>query len=112
MTTDAEKTQSRKRRRQAGMVLAVAATAVEAGAVAKRRGALFAMRTVVRCRHGHVFTTLWVPGVSFKAIRLGWWRFQRCPVGSHWSLVTPIPVDTLSEEDRALAAQNHDDRIL
>ena len=112
MTTPAEKAHSRRRRRKAGMVLAAAVTAVEAGAVAKRRGSLFAMHTVVRCRHGHVFTTLWVPGVSFKAIRLGWWRFQRCPVGSHWSLVTPIPVDSLSEEDRALAARHHDNRIL
>ena len=112
MTEHADMTQARKRRRKAGMVFAAAATAVEAAAVAKRRGSLFAMDTVVRCRDGHVFTTLWVPGVSFKAIRLGWWRFQRCPVGGHWALVTPVLVDSLSEEDRALAAQHHDKRIL
>ena len=46
--------------------------------------------TVVRCRRGHLFTTLWIPGASMKSIRLGWWRVQRCPVGNHWSLVVPV----------------------
>ena len=33
-------------------------------------------RVVVRCRDGHVFTTVWVPFMSIKAIRLGLVRFQ------------------------------------
>ena len=111
MTTHTDKSQSRKRRRRAGMVLAAAVTAVEGAVVATRRGSLFAVDTVVRCRDGHVFTTLWIPGASFKAVRLGWWRFQRCPVGHHWALVTPVVSASLSEEDRALAAEHRDVRI-
>jgi hypothetical protein len=26
----------------------------------------------VRCRRGHLFTAIWIPGISFKAVRLGW----------------------------------------
>jgi hypothetical protein len=44
----------------------------------------------VRCRKGHVFQTNWSPLGSFTAIRLGSARFQRCPVGHHWSLVRPV----------------------
>ena len=47
-------------------------------------------RTRVRCRQGHEFTTLWIPGVKLTAIDLGIARIQRCPVGKHWSLVTPV----------------------
>ena len=35
----------------------------EAAVVARRRGYLFGVNTVVRCLSGHLFTTLWVPGV-------------------------------------------------
>ena len=42
---------------------------------------------VVRCRQGHVFTTIWLPGASVKSLRLGSRRLQWCPVGHHWSLV-------------------------
>lgn len=45
---------------------------------------------VVQCRDGHVFTTDWIPGVSFKAIRLGRDRYQYCPVGDHWTFVTRV----------------------
>jgi hypothetical protein len=44
----------------------------------------------VRCRQGHEFTTLWIPGVKLNAIDLVVARVQRCPVGQHWSLVTPV----------------------
>lgn len=91
--------------------MAVVAIAFEAAVVAKRRGSLFGMDTAVRCRDGHLFTTLWVPGASLKAIRLGWWRFQRCPVGQHWSLVTPVVAASSSEEERDLAARHHDIRV-
>jgi hypothetical protein len=60
-------------------------------------------RVVVRCRSGHMFTTLWVPGVSLKSIKLGWWRFQRCPVGTRWSWVTSVTVTSLSEAERRSA---------
>src|SRR5438034_11613097 len=52
---------------------------------------------VVRCRKGHLFTTTWIPRASLKAIRYGWWRLQRCPVGKRWSVVNPVKENELSE---------------
>jgi hypothetical protein len=66
---------------------------------------------VVRCRRGHLFTTIWVPGVSLKSVRLGWWRLQWCPVGKHWSLVAPVKESTLSEEDNRTAHEHVDVRV-
>jgi hypothetical protein len=66
---------------------------------------------VVRCSKGHLFTTMWVAGASFKAVRLGAKRYQHCPIGHHWSVVTPIPIDQLSEAERIEAARVHDIRI-
>jgi hypothetical protein len=40
--------------------------------------------TPVRCSAGHLFTTIWVPLGSLKAVRLGGTRYQYCPVGHHW----------------------------
>jgi hypothetical protein len=65
----------------------------------------------VRCRRGHLFTTLWIPGASFKSIRLGWWRLQRCPVGRHWSIVTPVNRSELADAERRSAAAWKDIRI-
>jgi hypothetical protein len=95
------------------VILAITALllCVEAAVVARRRGTWLAVSTVVRCRSGHLFTTLWVPGASVKAVRLGWWRYQRCPVGNHWTFVTPVQVSELTPEDRQLAAQVHDVRL-
>ena len=86
-------------------------TAAEAVVVKRRRGSLFRARTIVRCRRGHLFTTIWIPGGSLKAVRLGLWRFQRCPVGKHWSLVTPVNVAKLSEEEREFALSRRDTRL-
>lgn len=72
------------------------------------RGYPLGGRVAVRCRQGHVFRTLWIPGVSFKALRLGWWRAQRCPVGHHWSLVTPIRERELGRRERRAAAAHSD----
>jgi hypothetical protein len=63
---------------------------------------------IVRCRRGHLYTTLWVPGVSFKAVRLGWVRLQWCPVGRHWSLVTPVRASELTAKDERLGRSRHD----
>jgi hypothetical protein len=40
---------------------------------------------IVRCSQGHLFETIWIPLVSFKAVRLGTRRLQRCPIGHHWA---------------------------
>jgi hypothetical protein len=63
---------------------------------------------VVRCRQGHHFTTLWIPGISVKSLRLGFWRVERCPVGHHWSVVTPVRLADLSNEERHMARAQHD----
>ena len=63
---------------------------------------------VVRCREGHLFTTLWLPAISVKALRLGWWRVQRCPVGHHWSLVAPVNESSMSARERRSARRHHD----
>ncbi len=62
-------------------------------------------------RQGHLFTTIWIPGASLKAIRLGWWRFKWRPVGKHWSLVAPVKESDLSEEEKRRAGENKDVRI-
>jgi hypothetical protein len=30
-----------------------------------------------------------ISGAALKAVRFGWWRLQRCPVGNHWSIRDP-----------------------
>ncbi|WP_232295465.1 hypothetical protein [Parafrankia sp. EUN1f] len=87
-------------------VLVALAVAVFVGGtvIARRRGYAVGGRTIVRCRQGHLFTTVWIPGVSLKAIRLGWLRYQRCPVGHHWTFVTPVRASDLTDADRAAAA--------
>ena len=79
--------------------------------VARRLGYGVGGDTVVRCREGHLFTTLWIPGASLKAVRLGWARLQYCPVGRHWSMITPVRVADLTEAQRREAAAHHDIRI-
>jgi hypothetical protein len=74
----------------------------------RRQGYNFGGEVVVRCSAGHLFTTLWVPGASIKAIRLGRVRIQHCPVGHHWAQVVPIRDDDLSEEERLIASHFRD----
>jgi hypothetical protein len=98
-------------RRKLLSAAAVGMLGAETFVVAQRRGRLFAADTVVRCRDGHLYTTYWIPGVSLKSLRLGWWRLQYCPVGGHWSLVTPAATAHLSEDEVRLAARVHDLRV-
>jgi hypothetical protein len=80
--------------------------------VARRRGySGIGGDTIVRCSKGHLFTTIWVPGVSFKSIRLGTARLEHCPVGHHWALVRPVKDSDLTEEDRRSAEAHHDVRL-
>lgn len=67
--------------------------------------------TIVRCRKGHLFTTIWIPGVNLKALDLGIARVQRCPVGQHWSLVTPVRDSTLGTGERRRARAHRDIRL-
>jgi hypothetical protein len=67
--------------------------------------------TIVRCSRGHLFTTLWIPGSSVKAVRLGFKRYQRCPVCKKWRIVVPVADDELTDEDRQVAAAHRDTKL-
>lgn len=84
-----------------------------AGAAAGRKRGYSGMggQTIVRCSRGHLFTTLWIPGSSVKAVRLGFKRYQRCPVCKKWRIVVPVPDDELNDEDRQVAAAHHDTKL-
>ncbi len=97
-------------RRRRWLLILVVATLLEPVAM-KLRGYRIGGNLVVRCRRGHLFTTIWIPGVSFKSLRIGWWRVQRCPVGKHWSIVTPVKVSALSDAEQQLATEYKDIRL-
>jgi hypothetical protein len=79
--------------------------------VARRAGYRLGFNTIVRCRRGHLFTTIWIPGVKLKGLDLGIARIQRCPVGPHWSLVTPVKESSLDPEEREAARRRRDLRV-
>ena len=79
--------------------------------LAWRRGYTFGRYATVRCSRGHLFTTTWIPGGSLKAIRLGFWRLQWCPVGRHVALVHPVKDVDLTEDERQFAAAHRDTRV-
>jgi hypothetical protein len=95
-------------KRQRGLTLAGALALAESLFLRRRSGSLFGLKTIVRCRSGHLFTTTWIPGASVKSLRLGAWRVQRCPVGEHWSVVRPVRPESLSETERGEARSVRD----
>jgi hypothetical protein len=99
-------TRKRSRRRRAGRIAAVAMLVETAGLWLRTRR--IGGKLIVRCRAGHLFTTIWIPAASVKSLRLGLWRVQRCPVGRHWSLVTPVNENELSEDERRFAREHQD----
>jgi hypothetical protein len=60
---------------------------------------------IVRCMRGGLFETVWIPLVSFKALRLGPLRIQRCPVHRRLEVVQPVDPATLSDAERTEAAR-------
>ena len=96
----------RKRRRAilAGVVIAYIAGTI----ISTWQGYSFGKNTIVRCRQGHLFSTVWIPGASVKALRLGFWRIQWCPVGRHVDLVRPVKNADLTEAERSFAMSHHD----
>ncbi|MGH2886944.1 MAG: hypothetical protein ACRDPA_30345 [Solirubrobacteraceae bacterium] len=100
---------SRARRRRAGMIALGAMLLETAGLWLRTRR--IGGNVIVRCRDGHLFTTLWIPAASVKSLRLGLWRVQRCPMGRHFSLVTPVDPGTLTEDERRSAREHHDVRV-
>jgi len=99
-------TRKRSRRRRAGRIAAVAMLVETAGLWLRTQR--IGGKLIVRCRAGHLFTTIWIPAASVKSLRLGLWRVQRCPVGRHWSLVTPVNENELSEDERRFAREHQD----
>ena len=89
----------------AAVILVVVAVSVAVmNVAARRKGYSIPGKTVVRCSKGHLFTTTWIEGRSFTTVRLGpFTRYQRCPVGKHWSVVHPVKERDLTEEDRRVA---------
>jgi hypothetical protein len=79
--------------------------------IARRLGYKLGPNTIVRCRRGHLSTTVWIPGVKLKGLDLGVARVQRCPVGNHWSLVTPVRDSELTDDERTVARRHRDSRI-
>lgn len=68
-------------------------------------------QSIVVCRQGHLFSTIWIPYASLKAVRLGPWRFQWCPVGRHWTLVRLVNVNAPSPEQLQRAEATTDIRV-
>jgi hypothetical protein len=95
-------------RRVVRTVLIAAGVAVSGTLIARLLGYNLGRNTVVRCRQGHLFTTVWIPGIKLKEIDLVVARVQRCPVGKHWSLAVPVRERDLTEAERQFARAHHD----
>ena len=101
----------KKERRKRRRLLRIAGGILAEALLMRLRGYRIGTDVLVRCRRGHLFSTIWLPGVSVKALRLVWWRVQRCPVGRHWTIVTPVRDAELSAEERRLAHERKDVRL-
>ncbi len=67
----------------------------------RRKGYAIPGRTAVRCGQGHLYRETWIEGGSFTAVRLGpLRRYERCPIGHHWSIVHPVRDDELMPGER------------
>jgi hypothetical protein len=98
-------------RRVVSLILIAVGGAAGGTLIARRLGYHLGVNTVVRCRRGHMFTTVWIPGVRLKELDLVVARVQRCPVGKHWSLVVPVRDKDLTEAELQSAREHHDVRI-
>lgn len=103
----AEQRRDRRARRLRVLLIAAAAFAREAIGL-RALGWGIGGRVIVRCGQGHMFTTIWIPAASVKSLRFGMHRFQRCPVGRHWTMVTPVRLSELSDDERRAAEANRD----
>ena len=88
-----------------------AVVAFRVGRMSQLRGYRFGRDVIVRCRDGHLFMTTWIPGASFKAIRLGLDRIQYCPVGDHSTIVRLMRDEDLTSAERMAASRHHDNGV-
>ncbi len=94
-----------------GILVVVIAVYVFIYVRARRRGIQQGATRIARCSEGHLFTSTVIPGASIRTVRLGSKRYQHCPVGNHWSLVSWVDPSTLTPEQRTAAAAARDSRI-
>src|ERR1700749_2934816 len=99
---------SAKGKRRLAVFAVIAAAYAAARVLATRQGYSFGRNTVVRCRQGHLFTTVWIPGASVKSLRLGFWCVQWCPGGHHVDVVRPVKGAELTADGRSFAMSHHD----
>lgn len=101
----------------AGAIVGVAAAVVAIGAIGtraasmRRQGYPVGGHVIVRCSAGHLFTTLWLPGASLKAVKLGPMRLQHCPVGHHFAVVRPVRESDLTEQELTFAREHRDGNV-
>lgn len=69
-------------------------------------------RTIVQCSQGAYYETIWVPFASFKSIRLGTRRFQKCPVHGRWELARMVPEEEWTPEVIAEAEAHRDSNLI
>ena len=68
-------------------VLIIAGVVAGATLIGRRLGYNLGTNTIVRCRQGHLFTTIWIPGVKLKELDLVVARVQRsrsATTGAWW----------------------------
>lgn len=66
---------------------------------------------IVRCSGDGYYRTRWIPLVSFKSIRFGAYRFQKCPVHGKWEMAGIVDDADLSPEIVRAAADYPASRI-
>jgi len=96
-----------RRRNRALIIAAIVGELVVPRLLGNRAG----RNVIVRCSQGHLFATVWIPFASVKSIRLGPWRYQRCPVGRHWAIVTQVKEADLTEQEIRTANERKDTRL-
>ena len=69
-------------------------------------------RTIVQCSQGDYYETVWLPYISFKLIRLGTRRFQKCPVHQRWELARMVTEEEWTPEVIAQAEAHRDSNIV
>jgi hypothetical protein len=69
-------------------------------------------RAIVQCSRGAYYETVWFPFVSFKAIRLGTRRFQKCPVHERWEIARLVPEEEWTPAVIAQAEAHRDSNVI
>ena len=57
-------------RRVVSTILIAVGFAAGGTLIARRLGYNLGVNTVVRCRKGHMFSTIWIPGIKLKSVDL------------------------------------------